>query len=75
MAIHDLNLASMFSDKIIMLKEGRIFAAGKGEDVLNPENIWQVYGVKVMISYDPGRPYIIPLTPNEKGGLRKHEGK
>jgi len=75
MAIHDLNLASMFSDKIIMLKEGRIFAAGKGEDVLNPENIWQVYGVKVMISYEPGRPYIIPLSPNEKGGLRKHEGK
>ena len=75
MAIHDLNLASMFSDKIIMLKEGKIYAAGKGEDVLNPENIWQVYGVKVMISYEPGRPHIIPLTPSEKGGLRKHEGK
>ena len=65
MAIHDLNLASMFSDKIIMLKEGKIYAAGKGEEVLNPENIWEVYGVRVMVSYDPGRPHIIPL--NMKG--------
>jgi len=62
MAIHDLNLASMFSDKIIMLKEGKIYAAGKGEEVLNPENIWEVYGVRVMVSYDPGRPHIIPLN-------------
>lgn len=69
MAIHDLNLASMFSDKIIMLKEGRIYAAGRGEEVLNPDNIWEVYGVRVTISYDSGRPYIIPLNTK-----REYEG-
>jgi len=75
MAIHDLNLASMFSDKIIMLKEGRIYAAGKGEEVLSPENIRQVYGVKVTVSNDSGRPYIIPLTQRREHGGISPSGK
>jgi len=61
MAIHDLNLASRFSDKIIFLTEGRIYAAGEPAMVVTSENIKAVYGVEAVINNDSERPHIIPL--------------
>ncbi|MEM0489026.1 MAG: ABC transporter ATP-binding protein [Candidatus Bathyarchaeia archaeon] len=49
MAIHDLTYAYRISDKILMLNNGRVFAAGKPEEVLTPKNILAVYGVKPLI--------------------------
>jgi len=62
-AIHDLNLASRFSDKIILLHKGRIYDAGKPAKVLIQENIRTVYGVEVEISNNSGIPYIVPIRP------------
>lgn len=62
-AIHDLNLAARYCDKILMMKEGVIFAAGIPQDVLTCENIGQVYGVKVEIKYSGNNPYFIPIAP------------
>ncbi len=61
MAIHDLNLAARYADRILMMKEGRIYAEGKPASVLNAENIRRVYGVEVELNNHNGRPYIIPL--------------
>lgn len=64
MALHDLNLACRYSDTIILLKEGRVFAVGNPESVLNRENIKLVYGVDTLLSNgNMGRPYIIPIEP------------
>jgi iron complex transport system ATP-binding protein len=63
MAIHDLNLASRYTDRILMMNEGRIFAAGDPASVLTVENIRQVYGVEVLVKSDGENPYIIPLRP------------
>jgi len=49
MSIHDLNLASMYADKIIMLKDSHIHSLGRPVDVINEDNIQQVYGVKTVI--------------------------
>jgi iron complex transport system ATP-binding protein len=63
MAIHDLNLAARFCDKIVMLKRGEIYAAGTVDTVLNVENIKAVYDVKVEINYSSNKiPYVIPLS-------------
>ncbi len=62
MAMHDLNLAAKYSDKIAMLKEGRIYAVGD-LDILTPENIETVYGVKVSIVHRGNRIVIIPEKP------------
>jgi len=68
MAIHDLNLASRFSDKIAMLKDGGIYAAGESGEVFSPENIREVYGVETrVLANDSGKPYIIPLAAVENG--------
>jgi len=61
MAVHDLNLASRFSDKIIFLTEGRIYTAGEPGAVLTQENIRSVYGVDTLVNNDSGRPHIIPI--------------
>jgi iron complex transport system ATP-binding protein len=71
MAIHDLNLASRFSSKIVMLKDGEIRAAGEPREVLNSGNIKEVYGVETAIINDSGRPYIIPLAPTGKNSKPK----
>ncbi|XES76675.1 MAG: ABC transporter ATP-binding protein [Candidatus Bathyarchaeia archaeon] len=62
-AIHDLNLASRFCDKIVMMKNGKVFAAGEAQNVLSPETIRTVYGVEVMVNFDAKFPYIIPIEP------------
>lgn len=60
-AMHDLNLASRFSDKVLFLKEGKVYDVGKPQEVLNSENIKAVYGVETIINKDSGIPHIIPL--------------
>jgi iron complex transport system ATP-binding protein len=62
-AIHDLNLAARFCDKIVMMKEGKIFAAGDVTSVLNAEIIGLVYGVEVEIGHCKNNRYIIPIAP------------
>ena len=68
MAIHDLNLASRFSDKLVMLKNGQVYAAGEPKALLNEENIGKVYGIEAVVMNALGRPYIVPIRSLE-GGL------
>ena len=50
---HDLNLASEFADKILLLKDGRIMADGKPTKVLTKDNLQEVFGVKVFLDENP----------------------
>lgn len=61
--LHDLNLVSLFSDEIIMLKDGEIVDTGEVDKVLNKENIKKVYNIDVEIYNDKksGKRYILPL--------------
>lgn len=56
---HDLNLASLYADGVIMVKAGRIFTAG-GREVLNERNIEEVYGIKVEVHQLDGRRVVFP---------------
>jgi len=67
MALHDLNLASTFADKLAILKDGRIYAAGEPADLLNAANIREVYGVEAIVMNNLNRPYIIPLKSLSEG--------
>ena len=51
-AIHDLNIAAMFCDRIYALKEGRIIARGTPREVLTKDFIRQVYQVDAEITKD-----------------------
>lgn len=62
MAIHDLNLAARYCNKLLMLKGGEIFAAG-GLEVLSSENIESVYGVKAAVKKYSGKVVVVPEEP------------
>ena len=57
-AMHDLNMASAYCDRIYVMSEGKVVASGTPAEVLLPGLINQVFGVGVTIDYDPhtGKP-------------------
>jgi iron complex transport system ATP-binding protein len=59
-AIHDLNMAALYCDRLFVLKSGAIVLQGRPEEVLTPENIFDVYGVRCDTRVHPttGRPAI-----------------
>lgn len=54
-SIHDLNLASILCDQVVLFKDGSPFAQGNSQQVFTPENIRQVYEVDVDIAEWQGR--------------------
>jgi len=62
-AIHDLNLAYRFCDKIVMMQDGEVYAAGDTGAVLTAENVRMVYGVDVEVNSSNNVPFIIPIAP------------
>lgn len=70
--LHDANLAAMYADRILMMKEGRCFATGAPRDVLTCAAIQQVYSINALIEEHPERrcPLVIP---NPGSGIRDLE--
>jgi iron complex transport system ATP-binding protein len=49
---HDLNLASSFSDELLMIKNGEIKAFGKSEEIMTQDNIKNVFGVESVVEFN-----------------------
>ncbi|MCW4044691.1 MAG: ABC transporter ATP-binding protein [Candidatus Bathyarchaeota archaeon] len=64
---HDLNLAARYCGSAIMLKKGKIFAAGSIADVLTSENIKGVFGVDAIVQRHlvTNSVFVIPLSPQK----------
>ena len=60
---HDLNTASRFCDKLVLLKNGMIYSAGKPDEVLTQKAIREVYDVEAKIIRDGDRLIITPEKP------------
>ena len=52
-AIHDLNMAALYCDRLYVMKQGRILMEGTPEQVLTPEKIYEVYGVRSTVLKNP----------------------
>lgn len=66
---HDFNLAARYCDSVILLKKGKIVAAGKTSETLTSENIKEVFGIDVIVNKHPvtNLPYVIPISkPKEQ---------
>jgi len=59
MISHDLNIAAKYSDNVIMMHKGGIYAVGTPAEVMTRENIQHVYGVDCDIVDDHGVPHLI----------------
>lgn len=60
MTMHDINLATYYSDRFMFVKNGRIVAYG-GSEVITPETIRDVYGIDVDVIQHKGQAIVVPL--------------
>jgi len=71
---HDLNLAARYADKMVILKDGKVYAAGEPKTVLTPEMMRSVYGVNSTVRIDNGTIQITPLS-SVRSKVRAGQGK
>ncbi|MFD7536362.1 ABC transporter ATP-binding protein [Streptomyces sp. NPDC059819] len=66
LALHDLNLAAYYCDRICVLAAGRVVASGPPADVLTADLLAEVYGVNAEVSVHPvtGAPTVVYLPPS-----------
>jgi iron complex transport system ATP-binding protein len=56
--VHDINMASMFCERIILLKDGKLHSAGRPSEVITSDILQDVYGIQAIIKKDShDRPY------------------
>lgn len=61
--LHDLNLAAMFGDEIVAMRDGRIVAQGAPAEVLDDGVIAAVFGVPLRAGMAPaGVPFVLPQS-------------
>jgi len=63
MVSHDLNIAAMYADRILMLKEGAMVQLGKPGEVLVPDILEKTYGCRMLVDESPAGPFprVLPL--------------
>ena len=63
-ALHDLNLAAQYCNRLALINEGRLYAEGRPEGVITADNIRRVYGAGSYISRHPlsGLPVVLPVA-------------
>ncbi len=59
--MHDLALAARFSDRLLLLAEGRTLALGPWREVLTAAHLRQAYGVEAFVGEREGLPFVTPL--------------
>lgn len=61
--LHDINLASRFCSRIVILKEGRVEADGTPQEVVNREEMENLYNMRLLVKNNPllGKPEIVPI--------------
>ncbi|UYQ62872.1 ABC transporter ATP-binding protein [Streptomyces peucetius] len=63
--LHDLNQAARYADHLVAMKDGRIVAEGRPEDVVTAELVREVFGMDSVVVPDPvtGSPLVVPGAP------------
>lgn len=63
LVLHDLNQAARYADSIVALRGGQIAIQGTPQDVMTPDNIQEVFGLKTMVVNDPvtNTPMCVPI--------------
>ncbi len=61
--LHDLNQACRYATHLIALRDGEIVAQGAPKEIVTPDLIARIYGMRCMIIDDPvaGTPLVVPL--------------
>lgn len=74
-ALHDLNIATMYCDRLYVLKEGQLVTSGSPDDILSADLIREVFGVETDISIHPitGKKHVYFFSESYKADLKRQE--
>ncbi|KDQ70976.1 ABC transporter ATP-binding protein [Streptomyces sp. NTK 937] len=63
MVLHDLNLATRYSDHLVVMRAGAILAQGHPREVVTEELLYEAFGLRAKVIDDPvgDRPLIVPI--------------
>ncbi|WP_103530358.1 ABC transporter ATP-binding protein [Streptomyces sp. SM11] len=63
MVLHDLNLATRYSDNLVVMRAGAVLAQGHPRDVITAELLYEAFGLRAKVIDDPvgDRPLIVPI--------------
>jgi iron complex transport system ATP-binding protein len=65
MVSHDLNLAAMYADRLLLLKGGSVVSLGKPEEVLTFQTLEQAYDCVLLVDENPVKKVPrVTLVPN-----------
>lgn len=59
MVLHDINQALAYSDEVVALNQGRIVAQGAPQEVVSPELIEQLYGIRLELATINNRHFVL----------------
>ncbi|MUL42392.1 ABC transporter ATP-binding protein [Streptomonospora sp. PA3] len=67
MVLHDLNLAARYSHRLVAMSRGAVRAAGTAEEVLTPDLLAEVFGLRCAVIADPvsGTPLVVPVSAHD----------
>jgi iron complex transport system ATP-binding protein len=62
LVLHDLNLACRYADHVVAMRDGRIVAEGRPDEVIDPATVAEVFGLECEVIPDPvsGTPLVVP---------------
>jgi iron complex transport system ATP-binding protein len=81
MVLHDLNLAARYAGRLVAMRDGRIVADGRPEEVLTSELLRAVFELDAQVITDPvaGTPLVVPIgrrhrdaAPTSTGTAAEH---
>ncbi|MDR0630287.1 MAG: ABC transporter ATP-binding protein [Treponema sp.] len=75
--LHDLNLASQYCDRIVLLKDGCLRYQGNPREILTEDVVEEIYGIRAAVTVDEyGRPLVLPrrAAAPEEGEIPQKEG-
>lgn len=74
-ALHDINLAASYCDRVALLRAGGVFCCGTPEEVCTRSNIETVYETEVHVGFNEstGTIYVLPLAGAHRSRLAQRE--
>ncbi|MBB6675354.1 ABC transporter ATP-binding protein [Cohnella nanjingensis] len=68
--LHDLNLAALYCDRLLLLNRGRIVGVGSPQEILTAERISEIYGIEPLVTRHPalGVPQVLLQPHAEERG-------
>jgi len=69
--LHDLNLASWYCCRLVILKDGKVLAQSPSEEVITREMVELTYGVETEVAFIGGKPVVVPRSRKAQDGKER----